>query len=207
MVNISQLRITVFMGTLIIILWSLAGCGGSTGLLEGDNGSLTAHLARGWDYFLKESYTEAVQQFELVLTAGPGGSIEAAAETGIGWSHARQNNIDTAIDYFAQAATVNTDAAVGLAGCYLARGYQADYARILALLNHIEENASGLELYTSPYTGVAPADLLAILGYCYFLDGDNLKARQYVLQAVNLDGNNETVLDIMEALKSLGLEF
>ncbi|MDP7421999.1 MAG: tetratricopeptide repeat protein [bacterium] len=193
-------------GTLGII-WYISGCGGGGGLSDGGMGSLAQNLAQGWALMESGSYSDSITKFNNVLSGSPTAIMEADARTGLGWAYAKQGSISTAISHFERASNVNNDANVGLAGCYLARGNATDYSQAIALLNFIDQNGGGISLYSSPHTGVAPAELYAVLGYCHFLDGDEDKAKQYVEEAKKLDAYNESVLDIEDALKALGLSF
>lgn len=202
-----RLRTLGIMAVAMGMIWYLSGCGGGGGLTDGGMGSLAQNLAQGWALVESGSYSDAITKFNNVLAGEPTAIMEADARTGLGWTYARQGEISTAISHFERASNINNDANVGLAGCYLARGNATDYAQAIALLMYIEEHGGGISLYASPHTGVAPAELYAVLGYCYFLDGDSDKAELNINKALTLDANNESVQDIQDALKALGLSF
>ncbi len=201
-----RFRALVIILTGVGLIGYIVGCGGGGGLNDGGMGSLTQNLAQGWALVESGSYADAITRFNNVLGGGPDPVMQADAETGLGWAYARQGEITTAISYFERSANINIDANVGLAGCYLARGRETDYSQAIALLNHIEQHGGGIQLYASPHTGVAPSELYAVLGYCYFLDGDEVNAEKYIEKAKELDPYNESVQDIEDALVALGLD-
>ncbi len=181
------------------------GGGGGTGTTDPD-----ALLTSAWEDFKFGAYSSAISKFNQVLSlTNSTESHKVQAYNGLGWSQAKSNGMEAGYSAFAQAASSNNEARVGLAAVLIQRAQRSGMLQAIQLLTDVGlSNVSTRFTATHPI-GISNAEAHAMLAFCYFWrgqSGDDALARAQIQAARAEDASaDSSVAQIYNTLKAMGL--
>jgi tetratricopeptide (TPR) repeat protein len=178
---------------LLAMVVFISGCGGgvvgTTGYQREFSPAESA-LTVAWQEFSLGHYSNAIEEFNNVLTFTHTDAQAVDANIGLGYSHTRTTGIDAGGPFFEAALKLDDgdrDAKVGLCGYYLSTAVKSNMAKGVTLLTSF-----GLDSVDYVYTpkrdyGVNNAMAHALMAALYNYVGEVEKAKAHARKAAELN--------------------
>ena len=176
--------------TLVLMIGFISGCGGgvvgTTGYEREYTPAETA-LRSGWEEFSSGHYSNAIEEFNNVLTYTHTDEQEHEANVGLGWAITKSSGIAEGYKYFSAAKDYDNDAKIGLAGYYLSTAKKENMQKAIELLTSF-----GLDNVDYVYTpkrdyGINNAKAHALMAALYNYVGEVEKAKAHAKKAAELN--------------------
>ncbi|MFA7578179.1 MAG: hypothetical protein WC002_08965 [Candidatus Muiribacteriota bacterium] len=192
---------------LSLLIFLLTGCGNSsisksvTTVQEVTNRSA---VASGWMAYEAGGYSSAKVAFASALEneASLDDKTKADLYNGLGWATVKTNGFQEAGEYFDKATKLSDDAKVGMAGYYLSTMNSKNFSKGISLLEGLNLQNVNYVYEFKNNTGVTNAQVHALLGVLYYLNGDLGKAEPQFRVAGNIinEPSTQTQYQIVNAI-------
>jgi tetratricopeptide (TPR) repeat protein len=202
-----NLNLYILASILTLVIVAQNGCAlkgsaeKSTGLFFGDAGTFATEeeaLFRGWEYFKNKKYEKASVIFNYLIENGKEKTKEDSL-AGLGWVNLRAGESKTALQYF-EKAQGNLYSTVGMAVYYLINNGDGKYiSEVISNLQTALKEKDFTQL--KEFFGIEEAQLDALLGYFYALNGNSTLAVSYGTKAKELD--EKKVRDILDSISTI----
>lgn len=195
------------------LLFLLTGCGNSSIAKDSamvDDAINSSNISSAWSQYSVGGYDSAKKSFEEVLANTSPYDLNTVAKlnNGIGWCTVKIDGFADAKPYFEKAVAQCDDAKIGMAGCYLSAMNKTDFIKGIKYMESLNLNNANHQYEFEYDTGITNAQVHALLGVLYYLNGNTGSANSQFSVAGNIvDPDNDdisvkTINSILDALSN-----
>ncbi|MGM0609063.1 MAG: hypothetical protein ACQESP_11695 [Candidatus Muiribacteriota bacterium] len=208
--NINKKIVIILM--ISMFMFFLTGCGNSTisrNVTTVSEVTNRSAVNSGWQAFEAGGYSSAKASFEDALKNNDGLDEETEAKlyNGLGWATVKTDGFKNAGEHFKKAKIYSDDAKVGRAGYYLHTMDKDNFQKGIELLEDLNIHNAKYVYEFENCPDVTNAQVHALLGVLYYLNGDLGKAGPQFKEAgviVNSPGEEMSSQTINAIINAFG---